>query len=148
MLKAYARSATALVIVMLFAGCFPDYFPRKPLRGITEADVLGKWELTRSAPPAASAEDGEAEFFAGGHCRLHNFAHGLDESSGSYTWRIAVDTIMTRGSPVSMLEISGLGKPDDPVIARFYFTRIKGKLVLWQYIGDGDSRNYLEYERI
>jgi hypothetical protein len=134
--------------VTLLAGCLPDYFPRKPLRGITEADVIGKWKLTRSAPPAASADDGEAEFFAGGHCRLRNFAHEDDESSGSYTWRIELDNTITRGSPVSVLEISGLGKPDHPLIARFYFTRLKGKLVFWENIGDPDSRNYLEYERI
>ena len=139
------RAAIIIVLSSLIAGCpFVDYFPRRPLRDITEPQVLGKWKLTRSAPPAASAADAGAEFFAGGECRLHKFAHYDDESSGTFRWRIDVHEVYK----VSVLSISGLGTPSEPVVATFFFTRRDGKLVLWQYIGDPDSRNYLEYERI
>ena len=136
-------SAIIVVIACITAGCpFVDYFPRQPLREVTEAQVLGKWKLSRSAPPFA--DDAAAEFFAGGECRLHNFSHYDDESSGTFRWRIDVHEVYK----VSVLRISGLGTANKPVETTFFFTRRDGKLVLWQYIGDPDSRKYLEYERI
>jgi len=144
MLTERATATIAIVMAALLAGCLPDYFPRRKLRGISEAQVVGKWKLTQSYPPAAWSEDAQAEFFAGGRCTLHKFAYGDDETSGDYTWQIDVEA----GSKGSVLRVTGFGTPQHPLWMSFYFTRQHGKLVLWQYIGDPDSRQYIEYERI
>ena len=144
MLRAPPVSLIALVTAALLVGCLPDYFPRRPLRSVSESEVVGQWKLTHSAAPAAWSDEGGAEFFPGGRCSLKKFAHGDDESSGDYSWRIAVED----GSKASMLCITGFGTPQRPLTTFFYFTRKGGKLVLWQYVGDPDARDYIEYERI
>jgi len=144
MLRPTVPPVIVLIAGALLVGCLPDYFPRRPLRGISESEVVGAWKLTRSAPPAAWSDDGGVEFFPGGKCTLKKFAHGDNESSGDYTWRITVED----GSKASTLCITGFGPPERPLTTFFYFTRHHGKLVLWQYVGDPDSREYIEYERI
>jgi hypothetical protein len=139
------RLAAAVLVGALLVGCpFVDYFPRRPLKNVSESQVVGKWKLTKSHPPAAWAEDATAEFHADGTCSLHKFAHGDDETSGSYGWRIDLED----GSKASVLYITGFGTPQHPLTISFRFTRKHGKLVLWQYVGDPDSGNYIEYERI
>src|ERR1700744_2605578 len=138
------RLAVGVLVGSLLLGCpFVDYFPRRPLRGISASEV-GKWTLTRSAPPAGSAEDAGAEFLADGKCVLHKFAHGDDETSGDYTWQVDVEA----GSKASVLRITGFGTPQNPQWISFHFTRKHGKLVLWDYISDPDATRYIEYERI
>ena len=124
----------------MLAGCpFVDYFPRRKLRAIPASEVVGKWKLTESHPPAAWSEDGGAEFLTNGHCTLHKFAAGDNEFSGDYTWQIDVEA----HSKASVLHITGFGTPEHPQQLSFYFTRKRGKLVLWDYIGDPDARQYL-----
>lgn len=144
MLKTRAVLVITLVMLTLLAGCLPDYFPRRKLGGISESEVVGKWKLTQSYPPAAWSEDAGAEFLAGGHCTLHKFADGDDEISGDYTWQVDVED----DSKASVLHITGFGTPQHPQWISFYFTRKHGKLVLWDYIGDPDGRHFIEYERI
>jgi hypothetical protein len=137
-------SVVAFVTLTLLAGCLPDYFPRRNLGGVSESEVVGKWKLTQSYPPAAWSEDAGAEFFGGGHCTLHKFADGDDEISGDYTWQVDVEA----DSKASVLHITGFGTPQHPLRISFHFTRKHGKLVLWDYVGDPDGRHYIEYERI
>jgi hypothetical protein len=144
MLNTRAALVIALVLLTLLTGCLPDYFPRRKLAGISESEVIGKWKLTQSYPPAVLPEDAGAEFLAGGRCTLHKFADGEDEISGDYTWQVDVED----DSKASVLYIAGFGTPQHPQRKSFYFTRKHGKLVLWNYIGDPDARHYIEYERM
>jgi hypothetical protein len=135
-------------------GCFPDYFPRRKAKDITDSQIIGRWQLRPAsaerflAYPVPGGTKSTAEFSSGGRCSLTNFVENGDLYSGEGTWELGTESDRG-GSPFSVLEIrlpnSSGGRPH---IFRFNFSREHKTLILWQYIGDADSREYIEYERI
>jgi hypothetical protein len=149
-----AFSAVSLAAGLLTA-CFPDYFPRRQLRNIVPEQVVGTWQLRPTrvsqrflAYPVPADTKSTAEFSSDGSCSLNNLIDNGDLFSGKATWNLTTEEDRD-ASHVSVLEIhlpNSAGGHEH--IFRFYFTHVHEKLIFWQYIGDPDSREYVEYERI
>jgi len=151
MLSARSASFVALVTITLLAGCLPDYFPRRKLRVSSQEHLDGRWQLTRDS---ANMMDGylmktlEASFIdlaADGNCNVQEFTAGEDLYSGADTWKIEDESDYGSKRKFSLLHIARLGERG---FFSLYFTRRDGKIILWQYHGDPDGREYVEYERI
>jgi len=154
MLTRHLPSAAVLIAAALQLGCFPDYFPRRKARDVADSQIIGRWQLRPAsaerflADPVPAGTKSTAEFSSGGRCSLTNFVDNGDRYSGESTWELGTESDRG-GSPFNVLEIrlsnSSGGRPH---IFRFSFSREHKTLILWQYIGDPDSREYIEYERI
>ena len=135
----------------LLAGCLPDYFPRRKLKLSSQEQLAGRWQLTRDSlkmmdrylmrTPQASF----IELAADGRCDLHDFVAGEDPYSGTGTWKIEEKSDYRSKRRFSVLRITRLREKG---VFSFYFTKRHGKIILWQYHGDPDGREYVEYERI
>lgn len=152
MLSARSGPAIALVAVTLFAGCLPDYFPRRKLRlSSPEQQLAGRWQLTRESDnmmarylmksPAASL----IELATDGSCDLHDFVAGEDLYSGAGTWKVEDESDYGSKRKFSVLHIARTGEHG---FFSLYFTKRHGKIIMWQYHSDPDGREYIEYERI
>ena len=141
---------------MLFLqSCLPDYFPRRDLKEtISEEQVIGRWHLTEESAAmldrrglTASSRDSTVEFFRDGRCILHNFVYGDDPITDDGTWKIQHDVAEGGGSfrkNELRITVMSSGKPG---ICFINFCRKHKRLFLWQYHGDPDGREYIEYER-
>src|SRR6266404_9576093 len=152
--KLVASATAMLVVSALLTSCLPDYFPRRKLKvNLSGADMAGNWKLTTSSAKiltlvyhvSIKPNESAIEFFADGRCELRDFI-GEDEDvhSGAATWKIEQDSLEPKAS---VLHIS-YRTPERPVTFSLSFTRRRGKIILWQYHGDPDSREYVEYERV
>jgi hypothetical protein len=154
MLTRHLTFAVVALAASLQVACFPDYFPRHKAKDVTDSEVSGTWQLRPAsaekflAYPVSAGTKSTAEFSSDGHCSLSSLVYNGDLYSGEGTWKLAADDDRG-GSRFSVLEIllpsSSGGRPD---IFTFYFAREHKRLILWEYIGDPDSREYIEYERM
>jgi hypothetical protein len=151
MLSARSASLIALVTVTLLAGCLPDYFPRRKLRLSSQEQLAGRWQLTRDSAtmmdrylmrtPKASFIDLTAD----GRCDLHDFVSEEDLYSGAGSWKTEDESDYGSKRKFSVLHITRLGEKG---FFSLYFAKRHGKIIMWQYHGDPDGRQYIEYERI
>jgi hypothetical protein len=154
MLTRYFASGAVLMAAILQVACLPDYFPRRKAKNITDPEVIGTWQLRPASAekllgyPVSAGTKSTAEFSTDGRCSLSKFVDNGDLFSGEGTWKLTGEDDRG-GSRFTVLEIS-LPSPSGgrSSVFRFYFARAHHGLILWQYIGDPDSREYVEYERI
>jgi hypothetical protein len=154
MLTRHFAFAAVVIAATLQAACFPDYLPRRKAKDIADSQVIGTWQMRAAsaekflAYPAPAGTKSAVEFASDGRCWLRNFVNNGDLFSGEGTWKLAGENDRG-GSRYSVLEIdlpsSNGGRSH---VFRFYFARGQQGLILWQYIGDPDSREYVEYERV
>ena len=88
--------------------------------------------------------DSFIEFFADGRCEMHKFDDGFNAITGPGTWKIAQDDPDDKRASVMHIAYRTAERSS---ISDMYFTRQHGKIVLWQWVGDPDSRDYAEYQR-
>ena len=151
MLNARSASFIALITITLLAGCLPDYFPRRKLRLSSQEQLAGHWQLTRNSANMIDRylmRTPEASFIdlaVDGRCDLHDFAFDEDLYSGAATWKTEDESDDGSKRKFSVLRITKLGKQG---FFSLYFTKRHGRIIMWHYHGDPDSREYIEYERI
>ena len=148
--------AAVLIALVLLTGCFPDYFPRHHLRvELSPMDMAGHWHLGRESArmlkryhiPASTANSW-IDFSSDGHCGLHNFVDDDQVLSGKATWKLDEEPDQgwgTRSTTVLHIMLQTAERSDT---ISLYFTRRHHRYVLWQYHGDSDDREYIEYESI
>jgi hypothetical protein len=154
MLSARSGSAIVLVAVTLLSGCLPDHFPRRQLRlSGSDRQIAGHWRLR---PKSANMMDkylmrtpevSRIDLSPDGRCDLRDFVDGEDLHSGAGTWKIEDESDDGSKRKHSVLRI-GFPIHGKQGFFSLYFTRRHGKIILWQYHGDPDGREYVEYERI
>ena len=125
---------------------------------VKEQDVVGRWNLqpesltllTRDGFQTNSAQQYYVQFLTNGVCAFHSV---IDEfQGGTYrdvkgSWKLEHDT--TGGSNIkkkSTIQVD-LSLPDGRHVRYLNFDRIDGALVLWQFNGDPDSWEFMEYKK-
>lgn len=149
--SAVTAAATAM---LLLQSCFPDYFPRRHLKEeISDEQMVGRWHLTKESAVmldlhglTVSSRDSTVEFFRDGRALLHDFVCGDDLITQSGTWKVEHDVAVGGGSfKKNELRITVISS-DKPTVCFVDFFRKGKRLLLWQYHGDPDGRQYIEYQ--
>jgi hypothetical protein len=155
MLNRYPKTLVLVCLVslaVLEAGCFSRLFPRRQLKDVKPERVVGTWDALPSTSkrfltyPVSAGTVSTIEFSSGGRCLLHAFINNGDLFSGEGTWRLTTLTDLYDSATILeiMLPNSEGGRPH---VFDYFFSRLRGNLVFWEYLGDPDAAEYIEYER-
>ena len=147
--------ATVALVIFLLTSCLPDYFPRRDVRDkISEGQVVGRWHLSAESAEMLAGNnipvdhDSAVEFFPDGACLLRNFVIGEESFSERGTWKIDHDVMADRTKPrKNVLRIFTTLPSGEQAVDSFFFWRHHRKLILYQYHGDPDGREHVDYER-
>jgi hypothetical protein len=153
-------SPLLILLTIICTGCpHPLGMPDRNLKTyVQDQDVVGVWSLqpeslsllTRDGFKADSSHMYQIQFQADGAC---SFRSVVDEfSGGTYhdakgEWKLEHDT--TGGSNIekkNTIEMN-LSLPNGRHIQYLNFDKVDGSLVLWQFYGDPDSWEFMEYKK-
>ena len=135
------------VLLVCDAGCLPDYFPRRPTnRWIDEAQLIGSWAAIGKHTPTR-LQDGnrlqfatEMEIKNSGVCVVR----WPDAPTVIGKWGLLHDSIGAGGdTEKNVLQMRIV----DGVVTEFSISVENGHLALWRYIGDPDSREFIEFRK-
>jgi hypothetical protein len=139
-------------LAVLEAGCFNRLFPRHQLKDIKPEQIVGTWYARANtskrflADPVPAGTVSTIELSSDGRCLLHAFINNGDLFSGEGTWHLT--TLGELYGSATILEIilpnSEGGRPH---VFDYFFSRLRGNLVFWEYLGDADAAEYIEYEQ-
>jgi hypothetical protein len=147
-----------VVLALVLMGCpRPLFLPDRNLdKYVTEQNVVGAWTLQdqslgllgRDGFKSSSEHQYQIRFLAGGTCEFRSVIN--DVQGGIYyevegTWLLLHD--VTRGSNTKKKNEIRIELPLPDVTHRLQLNldRVDGALVLWQFYGDPDSWEFMEY---
>jgi len=132
----------------------------------SKSEIVGVWNVTDNSVERLKVaghteyinnQDHRIEFFEDGTCKISTYMRplwrpGSTEQKESYisaedrTWEITIKD----GSPAvntthKTVIINERGKTTNSKSSYLYISRIDGRIVLWYYIGDPDSKKYIEF---
>lgn len=147
------KSLVALLILFL-AGCHSPLPDIRIKRTVAKNEVIGTWVLDSNCSAVGQhntidryipdpAKPHQIILHANGTCQ---FLSVIENISGPHpyrllngTWKLETDKENPSGSRLSL----NLGR----LWTDYEFREEKGTLILWQYWGDPDSCNFIEYQR-
>lgn len=153
-------SPLLIVLALLCTGCpRPLWLPDRNLKEyVTEQDVVGIWSLqpeslallTRDEFKTNSTYQYNIRFFEDGSCSFHSVIaefQGGDYCDVKGTWELKHD--ITGDSNVEKKNTVRIDLliENKAVVRYLNFDKEDGALVLWQFYGDPDSWEFLEYKK-
>jgi hypothetical protein len=155
--KRYVAESLLLALCAFIVACGGYFAPDRNIRErLDESELSGAWQLT-----ARSLELLERDGFhrnpdsryrltltADGECQFESvvddFKGGTDVRAPC-TWRLEHDA--ADDSSIKRANILRVSFRPDGRVLHFSFARQGGELILWNYYGDPDSWEFIEYSR-
>ena len=151
------RHCLTLFAFLLLAGCRPAYFAKdiRLQRKVEMSEVIGTWKLRGDSLERAKSE-GEREGFApapgqtyqiqfraDGTCHFSSLTQmPLKYADYEGTWRLDFQKDGHRPNELTLTLKRGAG-----YVFTLEFTEEVGHLVIWEYLGDPDEWQFLNYDK-
>ena len=149
----------AFLAVALLAGCGAFFAPDRNVKEpLGERDVLGTWEITTNSlkllrregynPNATNGY--QLTFGTHGVCRIqtvHTFAGGFQYVDAAGTWDLEHNSL--GDSNIRKRNTLHIQFSSEGTTCGVYqnFAREGGEIILWNYYGDPDLGEFIEYRR-
>lgn len=150
---------TALLLSALMTGCGRYFAPDRNVKEVlAESDVIGTWRmttnslalLTRDGLHSNPAHSYTITFQKDGSCSFRSveeFAHKGTYVSASGVWKLGHEVKRGENAKVKNLLQMELNVEGSTHFHHLCFAREHGVLVLWEFYGDPDEWEFIEYAR-
>jgi hypothetical protein len=150
---------TVFLLSAFINGCGNHFAPDRNVKeALADDDVIGRWKMTtkslglfaRDGFRSEPAQTYTITFHKDGTCVFHSIEHSASAPKGTYilasgVWKLAHDVkrganVMVKNAVQTELNVGGT-----TVFRDWDFTREDGVLMLWDFYGDPDQWEFIEY---
>jgi hypothetical protein len=148
----------SLACLLCLTGCGEDRGKRHLERVVNMPEILGVWEMTKASQDLLK-RDGYVELVDQPYTITFNndgslkFTSVLDDvRGGTFTnclgkWKLDHDRTVDDETPRANVVELQLLRPNDRYFRKLALTEVDEHVRLWNYYGDPDAKEYIEYER-
>ena len=153
-----AQRLWLLLLSMVVSGCGSYCAPIRDIRDrVDDSVVVGAWRLTDESLRNLERDGFRRDpshrytitFNADHSCAFASVIQfdGVEYDEAPCTWSLAHDVELSYGSVANLLRFE-ISRKGTPLSTSLSFAREDGVLILWEYYGDPDQWDFLEYTRV